>query len=62
VIAEGVQTPAAALTLMQHGCHRAQGYLLSRPLHKNATESLLSAASMPMPFLADSGALSVNAI
>jgi diguanylate cyclase len=62
VIAEGVQTPAAALTLMRHGCHRAQGYLLSRPLHKNATESLLSAASMPMPFLADSGALSVNAI
>ena len=62
VVAEGVETPAAALTLMRHGCHRAQGYLLSRPLPNNATESLLSAASMPMPFLADSGALSANAI
>jgi diguanylate cyclase (GGDEF)-like protein len=62
VVAEGVETPAAALTLMRHGCQRAQGYLLSRPLPKNATESLLSAASMPMPFLADSRALSGNAI
>ena len=62
VVAEGVETPAAALTLMRHGCQRAQGYLLSRPLPNNATESLLSAASMPMPFLADSGALSASAI
>jgi diguanylate cyclase (GGDEF)-like protein len=62
VVAEGVETPAAALTLMRHGCHRAQGFLLSRPLPKNATESLLSAASMHMPFLADSRALSGSAI
>jgi len=62
VVAEGVETPAAALTLMRHGCQRAQGYLLSRPLPTNATESLLSAASMPMPFLADSRALSGNAV
>jgi diguanylate cyclase len=62
VVAEGVETPAAALTLMRHGCHRAQGFLLSRPLSQNATESLLSTASMPMPFLADRGALSRNAV
>ena len=62
VVAEGVETPAAALTLMRHGCRRAQGYLLSRPLPNDATESLLSEAWMPMPFLADSGALSANAI
>jgi diguanylate cyclase len=62
VVAEGVETPAAALTLMRHGCQRAQGYLLSRPLPSNATESLLSATSMPMPFLADSGAISGQAI
>jgi diguanylate cyclase (GGDEF)-like protein len=62
VIAEGVETPAAALTLMRHGCRRAQGYLLSRPLPNDATESLLAEAWMPMPFLADSGALSANAI
>jgi diguanylate cyclase (GGDEF)-like protein len=62
VVAEGVETPAAALTLMRHGCRRAQGYLLSRPLPNDATESLLAEAWMPMPFLADSGALSANAI
>ncbi|MGB6764244.1 putative bifunctional diguanylate cyclase/phosphodiesterase, partial [Mycobacterium sp.] len=50
VVAEGVETPAAALTLMRHGCRRAQGYLLSRPLPNDATESLLSEAWIPMPF------------
>lgn len=53
VVAEGVETPAAALTLMQHGCHRAQGFLLSRPLPGDEMEALLSARWMPMPFLAD---------
>ncbi|WP_131810743.1 EAL domain-containing protein, partial [Mycobacterium intracellulare] len=53
VVAEGVETPAAALTLMQHGCHRAQGFLLSRPLPGDAMEALLSARWMPMPFLAE---------
>jgi diguanylate cyclase len=62
LVAEGVETPAAALTLMRHGCHRAQGYLLSRPLPGNAMESLLSSRWMPMPFLADSQALSPSTI
>jgi EAL domain-containing protein (putative c-di-GMP-specific phosphodiesterase class I) len=62
VVAEGVETPAAALTLMRHGCRRAQGYLLSRPLPSNAAESLLSTTTMPMPFLADSAALSAKVI
>src|SRR6201996_3714648 len=53
IVAEGVETPAAALTLMRHGCHRAQGFLLSRPVTGAAMEELLSARSMPMPFLAD---------
>jgi diguanylate cyclase (GGDEF)-like protein len=57
LVAEGVETPAAALALMQHGCRRAQGYLLSRPIAGNAMESLLSSRWMPMPFLADSEAL-----
>jgi diguanylate cyclase len=43
--------------LMQHGCRRAQGYLLSRPIAGNAMESLLFSRWMPMPFLADSEAL-----
>jgi diguanylate cyclase len=62
VVAEGVETPAAALTLMQHGCHRAQGFLLSRPIPGNAMESLLSTRWMPMPFLADREASSLGAI
>jgi diguanylate cyclase len=62
LVAEGVETPAAALTLMRHGCHRAQGYLLSRPLTGRAMESLLSSRWIPMPFLADSQALTSNAI
>ncbi len=62
VVAEGVETPAAALTLMRHGCHRAQGYLLSRPLPGHAMESLLSSRWLPMPFLADSQALSSSTI
>jgi EAL domain-containing protein (putative c-di-GMP-specific phosphodiesterase class I) len=62
LVAEGVETPAAALTLMRHGCHRAQGYLLSRPLPGRAMESLLSSRWMPMPFLADSQALTPSAI
>ena len=32
LIAEGVETPAAAKALMHHGCRRAQGYLFSRPV------------------------------
>jgi len=62
LVAEGVETPAAALALMQHGCHRAQGYLFSRPIAGGAMESLLASRWMPMPFLADSEALTANAI
>ena len=32
LVAEGVETEAAAITLLRHGCHRAQGFLLSPPL------------------------------
>ena len=44
LVAEGVETPAAARTLMLHGCHRAQGYLFSRPIPGDAMESLLASA------------------
>jgi diguanylate cyclase (GGDEF)-like protein len=62
LVAEGVETPAAAMTLMQYGCHRAQGYLLSRPVGSSAMESLLSLRWLPMPFLADSEALAKASI
>ncbi|ORW67675.1 sensor domain-containing phosphodiesterase [Mycolicibacter senuensis] len=57
VVAEGVETSAAALTLMRHGCHRAQGFLFSRPVPGSAAESMLASRWMAMPFLADSQAL-----
>lgn len=57
VVAEGVETSAAALTLMRHGCHRAQGFLFSRPVPGAVAESMLAARWMAMPFLADSQAL-----
>jgi diguanylate cyclase len=62
LVAEGVETPAAALTLMQHGCHRAQGFLLSRPVASNAMESLLAKRRIPMPDLANSAASAPAAI
>jgi diguanylate cyclase len=57
LVAEGVETPSAAITLLQHGCQRAQGFLFSRPIPSSGMESLLSARWMSMPFLADSEAL-----
>jgi diguanylate cyclase len=45
LVAEGVETTSAAEILMQHGCHRAQGFLFSRPIPSSAMESLLSAGS-----------------
>jgi EAL domain-containing protein (putative c-di-GMP-specific phosphodiesterase class I) len=49
LVAEGVETTAAALTLMRHGCYRAQGFLVSRPVTADAMASLLSARRLPMP-------------
>jgi EAL domain-containing protein (putative c-di-GMP-specific phosphodiesterase class I) len=62
LVAEGVETPTAALALMQHGCRRAQGYLFSRPIAGDAMEALLSSRWMPMPFLANSEALTAAVI
>ena len=62
MVAEGVETPLAAMALMQHGCHRAQGFLLSRPVAGDAMEALLAARRLPMPFLADLKALPTGAI
>lgn len=62
LVAEGVETPAAALALLQHGCSRAQGYLFSRPIAGKAMESLLTSRCMPMPFLANRDALAEAAI
>ncbi|SPM27264.1 putative bifunctional diguanylate cyclase/phosphodiesterase [Mycobacterium terramassiliense] len=50
VVAEGVETVAAAKTLLALGCSRAQGFLLSRPLDSAAMESLLAKRVIPMDF------------
>jgi diguanylate cyclase (GGDEF)-like protein len=50
VIAEGVETAAAAKALLDLGCHRAQGFLLSRPLDRVAMESLLARRPVRIDF------------
>jgi len=50
VVAEGVETVAAARALLDLGCHRAQGFLLSRPLDSAAMESLLAKRFVSMDF------------
>lgn len=49
-VAEGVETVAAAKTLLDLGCYRAQGFLLSRPLDSAAMEALLAQRVIPMDF------------
>jgi diguanylate cyclase (GGDEF)-like protein len=52
LVAEGVETEEAALTLLRHGCHRAQGFLLARPVAGDAMEALLAQRRIPLPFSA----------
>jgi diguanylate cyclase (GGDEF)-like protein len=52
VVAEGVETVAAAKILLDLGCYRAQGFLLSHPLDSAAMESLLAKRAVPMDFFA----------
>ncbi len=53
LVAEGVETTLAAQTLVAHGCYRAQGFLLSRPVRRDAMESLLVAGRVPVKFSPD---------
>jgi diguanylate cyclase len=50
VIAEGVETPAAARALLDLGCYRAQGFLLSRPLDRSAMGALFAQRFIPVDF------------
>jgi len=52
VVAEGVESATAARTLLQHGCHRAQGFLLSRPLPADAMAELFAKKALPLDFSA----------
>lgn len=42
LVAEGVESAGAARTLLEHGCHRAQGYLISRPVTGEVMAELLA--------------------
>ncbi|WP_181388341.1 putative bifunctional diguanylate cyclase/phosphodiesterase [Vibrio albus] len=42
VVAEGIETETQVNNLKAMGCHTGQGYLLSRPLDKDALEQLLN--------------------
>ena len=53
LVAEGVETAAAADNLIEHGCHRAQGFLFSPPVPGADMESLLSRRRVPMTCFAD---------
>jgi EAL domain-containing protein (putative c-di-GMP-specific phosphodiesterase class I) len=53
LVAEGVESPAAARTLLQHGCHRAQGFLLSRPLPADQMAALFAKRAVPVAFSED---------
>jgi diguanylate cyclase (GGDEF)-like protein len=52
LVAEGVETDAAASTLLRHGCYRAQGFLLSHPLSDEQMEALLTKGRVPVHFSA----------
>ena len=42
VIAEGVETDEQVAELLRLGCHRAQGYLLARPMNATAVTRMLA--------------------
>lgn len=50
VVAEGVETATAATTLLNLGCRRAQGFLLSRPVDGAAMEALFEKGHVPVDF------------
>jgi diguanylate cyclase (GGDEF)-like protein len=50
IIAEGVETAAAARALLDLGCYRAQGFLLSRPLDRSAMGALFAQRFIPVDF------------
>ncbi|BBX46106.1 EAL domain-containing protein [Mycobacterium cookii] len=50
VVAEGIESPDAAKILLDLGCHRAQGFLLSPPLDAAAMESLLTKGAVQLDF------------
>jgi len=53
IVAEGVETTAAATTLLRLGYHRAQGFLLSRPLPSDQMATLYRKGRVPVRFTSE---------
>jgi len=51
VVAEGIETTEIADKLVDLGCQRGQGYLISRPVPPQELEPILKAGSIPIESL-----------
>jgi len=51
VIAEGIETPEIVAKLLEMGCHRGQGYLISRPVPPSVLSSMLRDGAVPTSVL-----------
>ncbi|UTM38256.1 EAL domain-containing protein [Rhodococcus pyridinivorans] len=60
VVAEGVETMGAVKYLLELGCTRAQGFLLSKPAAPERIEPMLRAGRIPLPWEADRWRWSTN--
>jgi diguanylate cyclase (GGDEF)-like protein/PAS domain S-box-containing protein len=49
VVAEGVETSEQYAFLRERGCHRAQGYLIGRPMSAEAFEAVMHVGSVLLP-------------
>ncbi|AKN17749.1 hypothetical protein B586_16040 [Mycobacterium haemophilum DSM 44634] len=50
VVAEGVETEAAARALLAHGCYRGQGFLFSGPVAGEAMRRMLATQRLPLTY------------
>ncbi len=57
VIAEGIETPDITDTLVELGCHRGQGYLISRPVPSERLDDLLRKKVLDVSMLRTKSAL-----
>ncbi len=51
VVAEGIETTSTIDKLLEMGCHRGQGYLLSMPIAPEELTSVMQAGSISLPAL-----------
>ncbi len=62
VVAEGIETIEVADKLVELGCQRGQGYLISRPKPPHELEPILRAGSVPLHSLRSARSISHDAV